>query len=444
MTTLSDRSPVEHDAPLPDTVDVVIIGGGIIGISTAWYLCQQNLRILVCEKGRVAGEQSSRNWGWIRQQGRDEAELPIMMESIRLWENLGRDIGVDIGFRREGGLYLCENEAELASHDEFFSLAKQHGLDTRRLSTSELYGLVKNTSQKWKSALYTPSDGRAEPALAVPSMARACARKGVSILENCAVRKISTANNRIDGVFTERGFVKCASVVCCGGAWAASLLRQCNIYLPQQTIKATVASTARAPMIFDGNAADKQLAFRRRQDGGYTIAMPGYLEVFPSVHSISLLRVFLPLALIAFTKLKIRVDKHWVDQLFPQNTWSEEDVSPYEKHRVLNPEPATNALSRLRKILDDRLPVMRDIAITESWSGMIDATPDLVPVMDRVDEFDGFFVATGFSGHGFGLGPAAGRIMANLVQNNRVEHDLSRFRLSRFKDGSRLKIGPSI
>ena len=111
---------------------------------------------------------------------------------------------------------------------------------------------------------------------------------------------------------------------------------------------------------------------------------------------------------------------------------------------MLNPTPTIKTLALLRKVLDERLPIMREVAITQSWSGMIDATPDAVPVMDSVDGLDGLFVATGFSGHGFGLGPAAGKIMAGLVQNNRVEHDLSRFRFSRFSDGSRLKLGPSI
>lgn len=444
MTIISEQSPIEYDATLPDTADVVIVGAGIIGITTAWYLSRQGLRIVVCEKGHVAGEQSSRNWGWIRQQGRDEAELPIIMDGMQLWENLGKDIGVDIGFRREGSLYLCDSESEIARYDPFMAHAKHYGLDTRRLSTNELYMLVGNTPQKWQSALYTPGDGRAEPSLVVPAVARACTREGVSILEKCAVRKVSTANGSVDGVFTERGFIKCTSVVCCGGAWSASLLHQCGIYLPQLSVKASVAKTAQAPLIFNGNAASRKLAFRRRQDGGYTIAMPGYLEVFPSTQSISQFKIFLPLLRSAFKKLKLRVDKHWVEQFFPQRNWSEDDITPYEKNRVLNPAPTTRALALLRKILDDQLPIMRDIAITDSWSGMIDATPDAVPVMDRVDEFEGLFVATGFSGHGFGLGPAAGKIMADLVQNNRAEHDLSRFRLSRFSDGSRLVLGPSI
>ena len=79
---LSERSPVTFQDPLPASVDVVVIGGGVIGISTAWFLRKRGSSVLVCEKGRVAGEQSSRNWGWIRQQGRDAAEVPIAMDSV--------------------------------------------------------------------------------------------------------------------------------------------------------------------------------------------------------------------------------------------------------------------------------------------------------------------------------------------------------------------------
>lgn len=117
--------------PLPDAVDIVIIGAGIIGISTAWFLAKQGIKVLVCEKGRVAGEPSSRNWGWIRQQGRDEAELPIMMESLNIWQKLSTEFGTDIGFRREGSLYLCENETELAQHDRFLSFSSQYGLESK-------------------------------------------------------------------------------------------------------------------------------------------------------------------------------------------------------------------------------------------------------------------------------------------------------------------------
>ena len=98
----------------------------------------------------------------------------------------------------------------------------------------------------------------------------------------------------------------------------------------------------------------------------------------------------------------------------------------------------------IRELVDDRLPMLKQTRIVEYWSGLIDALPDVVPVMDQASNLPGLWIATGFSGHGFGIGPAAGKIIANLVQGNTVEHDLKRFRLSRFSDGSKLELGPAI
>ena len=166
---------------LPRETGVAIIGAGIAGISAAWYLHRAGIRVSVCEKGIVAGEQSSRNWGWCRQQGRDQAELPIVMESLRRWQEIADELDTDIGFRREGSLYLCENDAEMANHDRFMAFAPDYGLQTRRLNRQELEKLIVDCPARWRSALYTPDDARAEPALAVPAMARALRARGVPI-----------------------------------------------------------------------------------------------------------------------------------------------------------------------------------------------------------------------------------------------------------------------
>ncbi len=232
---------------IPESTDVVIVGAGIAGISAAWFLHQAGLRVVVCEKGIVAGEQSSRNWGWIRQQGRDQAELPIVMESMRLWQEIAEQLDSDIGYQREGSLYLCKNDEDMAEHDHFMSFAPAYGLDTTRLNRQQLEALVKDCPPQWQSALYTSDDARAEPSLAVPAMARTLVDRGVSIIENCAVEKILTQNQRVTGVLTEHGEIRAASVLCAGGAWSTFLLRGCGIRLPQLTVKASVARTA--PML---------------------------------------------------------------------------------------------------------------------------------------------------------------------------------------------------
>ena len=294
MAILTHHSPITFQSSLPPDADVVIIGAGIIGISTAWFLAKTGLKIAVCEKGRVAGEQSSRNWGWIRQQGRDYAELPIMMESMQIWRNLSMQIGADIGFEQNGSLYLCENQNQLDSYDKFLEIAKTHNLDSQQLDAESLYSRIRNTPRHWNSALFTQSDARAEPSTAVPAMARACLEKGVSIVENCGVEEISISNQQVDGVKTEQGFINCNRVLCCAGHWSSRLLSDINIKLPQLSVKASVVRTAPAPLIFEGNASGSFLAFRRRQDGGYTLAMTDYIEAFASLQGLRHFRTFLP------------------------------------------------------------------------------------------------------------------------------------------------------
>jgi glycine/D-amino acid oxidase-like deaminating enzyme len=416
---------------IPQRSEVVIVGGGVAGIAAAWYLNQDGVQVTLCEKGTVAGEQSSRNWGWIRQQGRDQAELPIMMESMRLWQEIADQLDEDIGYRREGSLYLCENDAEMANHDRFMAFAPDYGLGTRRLDRRQLEALMPECPERWQSALYTPDDGRAEPSLAVPAMARALRQRGVRIIENCAVEQILTHNQRVSGVLSEHGEIQSGSVLCAGGAWSTFLLKGCGIRLPQLTVKASVARTAPAPLIFNGNASGSSISFRRRLDGGYSVASSDYLEIFPSLAHLAFIPDFLPLMKTSWRKFRFRIPELTVDGHF-------------RRQRVLNPVPTAKTVARIHSRLVERVPAFAGIELAEAWSGMIDALPDVVPVLDRGDRVDGLWIATGFSGHGFGIGPAAGKIMAAMLQGRSVDYDLNRFRLARFSDGSKLELGPSI
>ena len=440
---LNEQSPLAFADPLPRAVDVVVIGAGIIGIAAAWFLNKHGLTVAVCEKGRVAGEQSSRNWGWIRKHGRDRAELPIVMESIEHWEAIAAEVDDDIGFRRHGVLYLAENETELAAKARWLEIAREHDLDTRLLSRRELEALMPGQARSFCGGAFTPSDARAEPFVAVPTIARALHARGVTITENCAVRTLELAAGRIAGVATEHGIVKCQMVLCAGGAWSSLFCRQFDCDFPQLTVRATVARTAPAPDFFAGNAASDRLAFRRREDGGYTLAPGGYFEHFIGRDSFRYLRPFLPSVWRSYGDYSLRFAKISTE-IGRAPAWSANEVSPFERQRVLNPAPSAAALREIKRQLQHHLPSLANINIVESWAGMIDATPDIVPVMDAVPAIPGFYLATGFSGHGFGIGPGAGRVMADLMLGQAPRHDLERFRFSRFSDGSRLELGPAL
>ena len=124
--------------------------------------------------------------------------------------------------------------------------------------------------------------------------------------------------------------------------------------------------------------------------------------------------------------------------------WGGDDISPFEQTRVLNPEPLPGAVDEIKRQLALQLPALANTPIEDSWAGMIDVTPDIVPVMDSVGGLPGYYIAAGFCGHGFGIGPGAGRVMADMILGNPVGHDVSRFRFGRFKDGGKLELGPAL
>ena len=185
--------PVQSDQSLPARADVVIVGGGIIGTSTALFLAQKGVSAVLCEKGHIAGEQSSRNWGWCRKMVRDPREIPLVIESLRLWEGMNRTVEAETGFRTCGVMYLGETPAALARLEAWLDHAREYQLDTRVIDGAEVSKLLPGLAKPWAGALYTPSDGKAEPQKAAPAIAEAARRLGATILTQCAVRGIETA-----------------------------------------------------------------------------------------------------------------------------------------------------------------------------------------------------------------------------------------------------------
>src|SRR6266508_5130426 len=156
--------PVTSDPELPKRTAVAIIGGGIIGAATALELAERGIEVTLIEKGRIGGEQSSRNWGWCRQMGRDRREIPLILESLKAWRGINQRIGLETGFRQCGIIYLCETEAELAAREGWYrENARPFGLSSRLIGGDEAERLQPGSTCKWVGALYTEDDGRAEP-----------------------------------------------------------------------------------------------------------------------------------------------------------------------------------------------------------------------------------------------------------------------------------------
>jgi glycine/D-amino acid oxidase-like deaminating enzyme len=431
--------PLSPPVKCPVSADVVIIGGGIVGVSTAWFLARQGVSVALCEKGHIAGEQSGRNWGWVRQQGRDIRELPMMIESMNIWRSLEREIGEEVGFTQGGCLFAARKQKELDEFAEWLEIAAEHGLDTRIITGRELEQQVGTAASQWVGAMFTASDGRAEPHKAAPAIARAAAAKGASILTACAVRGLETEGGRVSAVVTEHGTIRTSAVLCAAGAWSSLFCRSLGIAVPQLKVQGNVLRTAPAKATLNGNVFDSKVGIRRRQDGGFTVAHGALLlhPITPSTfrHAFK----FLPALRQEIKVLRLSIGKEFLDELRTPSRWALDVASPFEKTRVLNPRPTPSVISKIRANLGATFPELANVEIAETWAGMVETSPDVVPMICPIDRLPGFYLATGFSGHGFGLGPGAGKAIAGMLTGTDSGIDLSQLRLERFFDGSPIR-----
>ena len=419
--------------PLPASADVVVIGGGVAGVSTAYYLARAGVSVVLCEKGRVAGEQSSRNWGWVRQQGRDVRELPLMIESLRCWHDLAKQVGEDIGFTVGGVTYLSETEQDLARHEASLESVKEFQLDSRMLSPAEVDAMLGRTDRRFLGAPDTPSAAPAQAAQGGAAVVRVAVRRGALALDGPTARTVDREGGRIAGVVTEHGRIACRSVVLAGGVWSRPFLENIGLSLPQLAVKSSVLRTSPAPKLCESTFGGVSASIRPRQDGGYTVARSGAsrFDIIPA--AFTHFRAFTPVLRREWRKIKLRFGRPFFDAL-GQRSWREDQMSPFEAIRVWDPEPDHAVLDDVMRSARSLYPQLAKAQPVESWAGMIDVTPDEIPALGPIDAIPGLFIATGLSGHGFGIGPGLGYAMAQMVRGEPTFIDLSMLRYSRFRE----------
>lgn len=415
----------------PKSVDVAVIGGGVVGVSTAWQLAKRGVSVALFEKGEIAGEQSSRNWGFCRQQGRDPAEIPLAMESLRIWCRLNEDTGRDTGFRQTGILYVGDSDDDAAHWQAWLKEAEPYQLETKLLSAKEVAEKAPAAIAGWHAGMWTPSDGRAEPSKAVSAIANDARVRGAAIYTNCAVRGLENLGGRVSAVMTERGRVDAGAVVLAGGAWSRLFCKRHGIELKALNVRASVQRTNQMPEVIAGGLSGPMFSMRRRLDGGYSVARPSATTYQIVPDGLKWARDFWPAYKLERERMKIRFGRSFFEELAERADWPLDDVSPFEVVRTLDPEPDNQVLDQALKAVRDAFPTLSDIRSEERWAGMIDATPDAVPVISETEELPGLYLATGFSGHGFGVGPGAGRLAADLVTAATPCVDPEPFKLSR-------------
>jgi len=427
---------IETSPNPPACADVVVIGGGIIGVFTAYYLARRGLSVVVVEKGRIGAEQSSRNWGWCRQQNRDARELPMATRSLALWEQFAADSGEDTGFRRCGLFYLSNDEAELARWARWRDFAKTAGVTTHMLSGREATERGHATGRAWKGGVFSPSDGTADPAKAAPAVAAALMKLGGSIHQHCAARGIELQGGRVSGVVTEAGTIKTRTAVVAGGAWASSFCRQLGIRFPLATVRQSIVRVSPVAQRLPDTLHTARVSATRRSDGSYTLAISGRGRVDVTPQLLRFAPQFLPM-----------FAKRWRN-IFPGGLegirgghetlarWRLDEPTPMERVRILDPKPDPAAVRQTYSRAVELLPALREASIADAWAGFVDSTPDGVPGIGEVPEIPGLVLAAGFSGHGFGIGPGAGHLVADLVTGAAPIFDPAPYRPGRFSESA--------
>lgn len=435
---VSRARPVKTGATLSAQVDVVVIGGGIVGVATALELAERGVRVALCEKGKIAGEASSRAMGYIDSQMADPVRFPLMARGRQLWRAANARAGRDTGYREHGLVTPLHSDEETEGARAWIaSIAGTAELDGSIIGSDEVVRLFPGMHQPPQAALRTMQDGMVEPRLAAPALAQAAIERGAVILQDCAVRGIERSGGRPSAVVTEHDRIACSAVVVAGGYWTPLMLRSFGVDYDQFDIHLSVMELAgvRGPAL---PMSDAGFGFRPQIDGRYSVGVVDFAApVTPK--TLSNLNRIAP-AIDAFWPIAhpgLSIPAFW-DALMQPRTWPLDRPSPFEKIRELTPAfrpgPLEEGLTRLKT----HFPPFASAQITDRWAGVISTTADNLPVISAVPGHAGIFVGSGFS-YGLTYGLAAAEGLADLVTGKAPRIDLAPYALKRFSDGSALR-----
>jgi glycine/D-amino acid oxidase-like deaminating enzyme len=431
---------VKEREPAPSQADVVVIGGGITGCATAFSLARRGVKAVLLEKGEIASEQSGRAWGFVRQQGRHPAELPLAKVASTMWEEISRELDADVEFVRGGILALAETQSDVARLEEGAKVAAENGLSTRMVGPPEIRKISPELAGRWQGGLFTPDDAHAEPEKATRAFAEAARRHGAILRSHTPAIGIDLTNGAVSGVNTPLGLVRAGGVVCAAGIWSARVARWAGFTVPLQIVRSSVAETRPTAPFTRTAVWGPYVAFRPTPRGtfylgnGYRGAGADYDITLASFRH---LRYFLPNYLRNWRSLKVRVGRDLLADMLRVIAGSGTNVAG----AGLTAEPQVNQrkIAHNERRFYELFPALSGLGLGRAWAGYIDLAPDLIPVLGEVGTPGGFYLAAGFSGHGFALGPVVGRLLSELIVDGRPSLDLKPFRPGRFAEGEVLR-----
>jgi sarcosine oxidase subunit beta len=367
-----------------NTAEVAIIGGGIMGVATAYYLAERGIKdVILLEKDLLSQGSTGLSVGGIRQQFSHPANIRLSQQSVRVFESFREERGVDIGYHKAGYLFLAGKEETWRDFLVSVETQRRLGVPVEVLDQPEI-------SSRWpylnvndiKGGTFCAEDGYADPYLVVMGFAQSARRLGVRIEELTRVTAVRLKEERISGVATNRGDIQTPVVVNAAGPWAAEIGRMAGVDLPVLPYRRQAFMThpfdvfpKPVPMIIDQDAA----FYFRGADPGLIMGMSDPEEP-PSFH--------------------LQTDREFLERVV---------------------EAAVH-----------RAPRIGNARILRGWAGLYEVTPDDNPIVGPIPSRPGFFCAVGFSGHGFQHGPAVGQIMSRLIAGEPSEFDLEPFACDRF------------
>ena len=364
--------------------EVAIIGSGITGCSAAYYLAKQGRQVIVLEKDNGVGLQASaRAAGGVRQQGRTGA-LYLAMAAVQLWAGLSEELQAELEYVRTGNLVIALDEDSAATLERETAWEQERGLaDVRMMTAAACHKMVPGLTDEIVAGKHCASDGSANPMLVTPAIARAAQRAGAQILTSTTVTSLLSSGSHVTGVATDRGEIEADFVINAAGPWASRFNDMVDCPTPISPGRSQLLITERFPP---------------RLHPWLTIMGRGYLRQAVAGNII-----------IGVGGLANDTYEQYVD--YP-------------------------SLKQYAQVVCEVLPWLKDAALIRAFAGITEYTPDEEPYIGAVPGVAGLFVAAGFHGQGFCVGPIAGKIIADLICGRASPVSLVPFRPDRFATAS--------
>ncbi len=382
--------------------DVVIIGGGISGVAAAYLLAEEGISATLIEQHGLAAMASGWTLAGVRQSGRDPDELPLATAAVAIWKDLGEELDADIEYRQKGNLRLARDDAESAIIRQMVDEQRALGLDLEFLNgNAAVRAVAPAVSNAVVAASFCPSDGHANPKATVCAYARAAERLGAKIRLGEKVDAILTEHDRIVGVRTHVTTYPAAKVVVAAGMHTPALLEPLRLILPLDVKMVTAVRTRPLPPLVDQVFGTARAICAGRQE------VSGRLRITGGIH-----------------------DWNKVIEIT-------DDGSPSVR-------PKMSAVQGVIERGSFYLPAFGEAPIDDVWAGLIDMTPDGLPVIEAAPEIEGLVIAAGFSGHGFCLGPVTGHLIRDLALERSPSLSLTPFSRARFRSTADERIEPTL